>query len=389
MKPRENHSFGSPISVLLIEDNPVDLKVLEGMLSESSQYPSGSVKSATSFRAAQAALKKGGVDVVVLDLNLPDSQGVQTLSKLNEGFPDVAIVVNTGAYEDSLGLTTLGFGAQDFIVKGKYQAYGLNKAIQYAKERKKIELELISAYKNLQETQSHLIQAEKMNTVGRLASGIAHEVKNPLATILFGVAYLHERLKEGDENIALTLRNIKEASQRANEIITDLLDFASISRLNKKMEDVNAIIEKSLELTHHPISRQNVKLVKELDHKLPKTNIDRNRIEQVFVNLILNALNAMPNGGTLKLKSLTAPEKDAVCIEIEDSGDGMPEEALPHIFEPFFTTRRAQGGIGLGLSVVKNIIDMHSGKIEIANRPEGGVRAKVVLKIGGEDGHKP
>jgi len=391
-------NFGEPIRVLLVEDNPVDLKVLERMLLESSLYPPEMVKTTTSFKETIKLLKKEKVDVIVLDLNLPDCQGLETLIQLNQQYPSMAIVVNTGAYEDDVGLKTLGLGAQDFIIKGKYQAYGLNKAIQYAKERKKFELELLNAYKNLQETQSQLIQAEKMNTVGRLASGIAHEVKNPLATILFGIGFLHEKLKDPDENIALTLKSIKDSAQRANDIITDLLDFSSLSKLNTRLEDVNTIIEKSLELTHHPLDKNVIKVVKELMPALPKLEIDCNRIEQVFVNLILNAIHAMPKGGILKIRSYGVSnnqahkaknrnsdlrkEIEAVCIEIEDTGVGIAEDKLPHIFEPFYTTRRAQGGVGLGLSVAKNIIDMHKGQIEIKNRTQGGVCARVVLKIG-------
>lgn len=398
---RISSGFGGPISVLLVEDNPVDLKLLERMLGEQSGAQTNMFKAVSSLKSATDILRKEHIDVVVLDLNLPDSQGLQTLTKINEEFEPVAIVVNTGAYEDDLGLKTLSYGAQDFIVKGKYQSYGLNKAIQYARERKKIELELINAYRSLQEAQAQLIQAEKMNTVGRLASGIAHEVKNPLATILFGVAYLNEKFKNMDENVALTLKNIKEASQRANEIITDLLDFASLSRLNSKFEDVNTVVEKSLELTKHSSSRQGIKIVKELNHSLPQVNIDRNRIEQVIVNLILNALHAMPQGGVLTLRTYLMAEgrslddakgpytADAgVCVEVDDTGIGIPEDKLGQIFDPFFTTRRAQGGVGLGLSVARNIIDMHQGKIQIFNKPQGGVCARVVLKFAGEEGIK-
>ena len=314
-----------------------------------------------------------------------------TLTELNERFPKAAIVVNTGAYEDDVGLKTMGMGAQDFIVKGKYQAYGVNKAIYYARERKRFELELQEAYERLQETQSQLIQAEKMNVVGRLASGVAHEVKNPLATILFGVTYLSEKLNYNDEKISLTLKSLRESANRANEIITDLLDFASLSRLNKKEENINVIIEKAIELISYQITKQKIKLVKEFASPSLLATLDRNRVEQVLVNLFLNAVQAMSQGGELKIKTSlqVSDEKNkdfpagtkVAVVEVEDAGCGIPEENLNKIFDPFFTTKRAVGGVGLGLAVARNIAQMHQGKLSVSNRPQGGVKAILSLKV--------
>lgn len=382
--------FSKPITILIVEDNAVDRKVLEKMISESSGH-SQRIKAADSFKEACAVLEEDNIDVVILDLNLPDSEGIQTLRRLNEKFPKVAIVVNTGAYEDDVGLKTMGLGAQDFIVKGKYQTYGVNKAIYYAKERKRFEVELQEAYERLQEAQSQLIQAEKLNVVGRLASGVAHEVKNPLATILFGVTYLAEKLDQKDEKIALTLNSLRESAKRANEIITDLLDFSSLSRLNRKAEDINTIIEKAVELIAYQIGKQRIKVVKDFAAKLPLVTVDQNRIEQVVVNLLLNAMQAMPEGGQLKITTrqqvISEKRKDFprgtkfVVVEIEDNGCGIPQENLNKIFDPFFTTKRAVGGVGLGLAVARNIVQMHEGRLSIENKSEGGVKATLIFKI--------
>ncbi len=389
--------FSQKLKVLVIEDNAVDRKVLQSMMAEALPNPED-VEYADSLETACKIFDKTLIDVVILDLNLPDSQGLETLIKLNRKYPDVAVVVNTGAYEDDLGLKTMGLGAQDFIVKGKYKAYTLNKAVYYAKERKRFELELVAAYKRLQEAQANLIEAEKMNVVGRLASGIAHEVKNPLATILFGVAYLNERIDAADEKIRMTLTSIKEASNRANDIITDLLDFAGLARLNKRSENINRLIEKALSLTAHQLEKQAVKVVKNFDIRIPDVNVDDNRIEQVLVNLILNAVYAMPLGGELTVKTShavldTASEHlrdykgkeilagtSVVLVEIEDAGTGIPKEMMDKIFDPFFTTRRTKGGVGLGLSVSRNIIEMHDGAMWVENRKEGGVRSGILLK---------
>ncbi len=389
--------YFEPISILIVEDNEIDHKVLEAMLSEAPPLISR-LKTVSSLASAIKSLSSDQFDVVVLDLNLPDSRGQDTLKQLNKMYPDVAIVVNTGAYEDELGVKTLGFGAQDFLVKGKYSTYILNKTLRYAIERKRLEIELKQAYHKLKETQAELIQVEKMKVVGSLASGIAHEVKNPLAIILFGITYLSEQIKPKNKEVQLVFENIKEAIDRANNIISDLLNFSKINHLNKRKEDLNEVIEKSIMLVKHEAERSNVHINKNLDPNLPEVEIDRNRIEQVFINLFLNAIQAMPRGGTIKLKTYSHQiQKNTgemswihdngfkvgqriVIACIEDQGCGIATEKINKVFDPFFTTRPTEGGVGLGLSVSKNIIDIHEGHIAIENQRKGGVRVSLAFK---------
>src|SRR3990167_3649308 len=190
--------FTQPLKILVVEDNAIDRRILETMLHESS-HPVSLLKSTETWAGAIQLLEQHPFDVVILDLNLPDSEGKDTLTSLSARYPEVTIVINTGAYEDELGINTLSYGAQDFLVKGKYTAYVLHKALHYALERKRLERELTAAYQRLQETQAQLLQMEKMKVVGALASGIAHEVKNPLATILYGVTYLRQQLNPADD----------------------------------------------------------------------------------------------------------------------------------------------------------------------------------------------
>jgi len=392
--------FKKPLKVLIVEDTNVDRRMLEAMLSEESNATS-LLKSSTSLAEALSILEQHEFDVVVLDLNLPDSLGENSLKELRERYPKVAIVVNTGAYEDDLGLKTLGWGSQDFLVKGKYNAYVLNKVLHYAVERKRLEDELRNAYKQIKETQAQLIQSEKLKVVGGLASGVAHEVKNPLATILYGITFLDEQLQEKGEKVDCVLKNIKEGVHRANTIITDLLDFSSLTKLKMNLENINQIVEKALSLTGYQLHKDYVKVMKEFDENIPQINVDRNKIEQVFVNLILNAIHAMPRGGTLtvRTRSMTLSEdfkelpwlggrggiyagQQIEVIEVEDTGVGIPEESLDKIFDPFFTSRRTKGGVGLGLSVIRNIMEIHKGYVWVENKAEGkGARAYVVFPV--------
>ena len=366
------------------------------MLSESSSAVSLR-KSTDTLQGAIKLLDEYEFDIVVLDMNLPDSEGEDTLVRLSSKYPEVAIVINTGAYEDEMGLHTLSYGAQDFLVKGKYTAYVLNKALHYALERKRLERELTKAYERIKETQAQLLQMEKMKVVGALASGIAHEVKNPLATILYGVTYLRQQLNPADDKVLAALANMKEAIDRANGTVNDLLNFASTPQLDRKLEDLNALIEKSLSLIHHEIEKKHIEVFKKLDQAIPMITIDRNRIEQVLINLMLNAVQAAGEGGKLEFKTYShalsgAPGdfsfldkrkfkagQTVVVCDIEDNGTGIPADSLSKVFDPFFTTKHDMGGVGLGLSVSKSIMESHDGTIFIENRSSGGARARIIF----------
>jgi PAS domain S-box-containing protein len=238
-------------------------------------------------------------------------------------------------------------------------------------ERKITEERLKIAYNELKATQEQLVQAEKMQLVGRLSSGVAHEVKNPLAIIIQGADFLSKNIASDNEQIQMTLKCIKEAVRRADMIIKGLLDFSSISAINYKPEDINAIITGSLNLVKTEIEKNGIEVIAQLQEGLPLINVDKNKMQQVFINLFLNAVQAMPDGGKLGVASFiegTSAGNTAVIIKINDEGEGISEEVRQKIFEPFVTTKRRQGGTGIGLFIVRNIIKMHGADITIANR---------------------
>lgn len=374
--------FDRPLKVLVVEDNPIDLRLIESMLSDVPQYFSKFTTTGTLTQAKEILLKDD-YDVILLDLNLPDSAGIKTLHDLHAAFPDKTIVVNTGEYEDDLGIRTLSQGAQDFLVKGKYTAYILIKVLHYAAERKKLQDEIAEAYRQLQETQFHLMSSEKMKTVGTIASGIAHEVKNPLATILYGVSFLAEDLKEHTSgDISLVISNIKEAIERADRIISDLLDFSNFQRIEAQPEKINAILEKALTLVGHDVEKNGIYLEEQLGADLPLICVERNRIEQVIINLLLNAVHSISHNKRkgkiiISTRCVRQDSKDKVLLQIEDNGIGIPANNLDKIFEPFYSTRQNVHGLGLGLYVSKIIMDLHAGRIFFENLEKGGVRASL------------
>jgi len=251
----------------------------------------------------------------------------------------------------------------------------------------------------LKQTQLQLIEAVKMETVGRLAAGVAHEVKNPLATILMGIEYLTRHLPPDGNNRGLVLQDMRHAVKRADAVVRGLLDFSTSKSLELNVEDVHAVIEQALALVNIQLTKFHITVVKQLAAELPPVRVDRQKMEQVFVNLFLNAIQAMPDGGALTVRTASqelahsSPEagsrigspfhfgETVVIVEIDDSGTVLPKDKLSKVFDPFFTTKPTGQGTGLGLTVTRNIIELHGGAIEVRNRAEGGVRATVTLKI--------
>jgi signal transduction histidine kinase len=207
------------------------------------------------------------------------------------------------------------------------------------------------------------------------------------------IEYLGNKVSaEHQEIIQLATNNIK----RANSIVGTLLDFSKAKELNMEPEDINLILNDALVLTRYSNVKDKVKVVKEFGRDLPKVLVDRQKMEQVFVNIFLNAMQAMSGEGNIFVRTYLVefnnlPEeakgaindpviKQAVIIEIQDEGVGIPEENMKNVFRPFFTTKGAMMGIGLGLSVVKDIITMHEGYIEIKSQLNKGTKVIVTLR---------
>ena len=263
---------------------------------------------------------------------------------------------------------------------------------------KELNGELLEANESLRAAQEQLIQAEKMESVGRLAAGVAHEVKNPLAMIAMGLEIVSRRAAKDDKKLAETVERMRRGIERAKDIIKGLVDFSSAHQLKLEALDVNEVVEEALSLARYQIEKSGVTIVKEFTPDLPPVSLDATKVEQVLLNLCINAQQAMDGEGILTLRTregvLKGVERDEgarghgamrdgsqfVAIDVLDTGPGIDEEKMAKIFDPFFTTKSTGVGTGLGLSVVRKIVDLHQGMIEIVNRPEGGVRATLTFQ---------
>jgi signal transduction histidine kinase len=219
---------------------------------------------------------------------------------------------------------------------------------------------------NRKRLENIVLQSEKMAAVGQLAGGVAHEINNPLGVILGFAQGVVKRIQPGDP-LEMPLKSIEREALRCKNLVQDLLTFSRIGKTEKEEIDISQTIESSISLILAQSKVRNTELLKELDPNLPKALANKNQIQQVIVNLCNNAMDAMPNGGklTLRTKKSELNGKEAVEIQVQDTGQGIPPEIKSKIFEPFFTTKDIGKGTGLGLSLVYEIVQKHEGQIKV------------------------
>ncbi len=522
-----------PIRVLHIEDNPGDALLLATLL-RSADETGFELAQAERLSSGLARLKAETFDVVMLDMSLPDSFGIDTFKRVRASSALVPVIVLSGLDDEAAAMQTVHAGAQDYLCKDELSERMVTRAIRYAIERHRAEkaleaerrllrslidslpdqiyvkdcdskfvacntavakrmgfetpdeivgktdfdffprplaekfyneeiavlsgmprvnreekvegpegksrwllttkvplydkdrairgmvginrditerkhaedrlvrllADLKKTHEDLKAAQLNLIQAEKMESVGRLAAGVAHEVKNPLAVAVMGLDYLKNTLGRSDAAAAAVLTEIYEAIKRADTVIGGLLDFSRPRTLILKAEDLNELVQQSVQLVRHDLTTKRIRLDKHLADGLPRRKVDGNKFKQVFLNLLLNAIHATPEDGTLTVSTYACkawqlrdagvafppdkfePAAALLAVRVDDTGTGISEEHLSKIFDPYFTTKPAGQGTGLGLGVSRQIVEMHGGVLDIRNRHEGGARAIVAIHAG-------
>jgi signal transduction histidine kinase/putative methionine-R-sulfoxide reductase with GAF domain len=234
---------------------------------------------------------------------------------------------------------------------------------------------------DLRKTEAQLIRSDKLAALGQLAAGIAHEIRNPLTSINILIHSMTENLPSGDSHKE-DLEVIEEEINRINEIVDQFLRFAKPAPPLLEKADLLSVFEETLQLLRPQIEKRRIAVKKEFETLLPPILMDREQMKQVILNLLLNAIQAMPKGGNLKLKGKISEDDEWIILSFQDSGVGIPGEDLNKLFDPFFSTK--EGGIGLGLSIAHRIIDQHHGKIEVESAPGKGTLFTVWLPIHNE-----
>jgi signal transduction histidine kinase len=360
------------IKVLLVEDNPGDSRLIREMLAEA-RGVTFDLEYADRLQGGLEYLGEREIEAVLLDLGLPDSQGLETLSKTYAQAPEVPIVVLTGLNDELLGVEAVNRGAQDYLIKGQVDPNLLVRAILYAIERKRAE-------ERERQLQLQLNLSNRLASLGVMAAGVAHEINNPLASVI-GFAQLLMQ-KDIPEDTREAVKIVNDSAQQVADIIKSLHTFALQQKLDRTNINVNEIIQATLAMRTYPMEASNIRVTTQLAPRLPRTMADDGQLQQVFLNLILNAETEMKSahgGGNLLIKTETIDS--TIRISFTDDGPGIAEANLVHLFDPFFSTREVGKGTGLGLSVCHGIITEHGGTIYVNSELGKGTTFTVELPI--------
>ena len=257
---------------------------------------------------------------------------------------------------------------------------------------------LLETQQELLNAHESLAKADRLESVGRLAAGVAHEVKNPLTIIRLGTDYLAKQFpQKGSQEV---LDDVRAAIDRAEHVIRDLLEFSRQKAVARRPTSIDDVIDNAIDLIKHETDGRNIAIIRNRDDAMPMIYADPERLVQVFINLISNAAQAIGRNGSIEIveRSMRLSEQDlkrvgtsmlkigepVVTVDIRDNGPGVSSEHENKLFEPFFTTKPQGEGSGLGLAVARNIVIMHEGSISISNRPEGGASALLMFRVAGE-----
>ncbi|MEM7699469.1 MAG: hybrid sensor histidine kinase/response regulator [Verrucomicrobiota bacterium] len=381
------------ISILVIEDNPADIRLIEEHLISISHEFDYQLSSVESLGEALDHLAKSPVDIILTDLNLPDSEGSESVNELISRFPEIPTVVLSGLADEEQAVKLVGAGAQDYLRKDEISGSTLRRTIRHSLERfaiasrlREVSLDLEKQNLDLVQSQRRLIRAEKMRTIGHLASGLAHEVKNPLAIIQLGLDKLEGQIARGYEPIKPeTLDRMQTALQRADQVIGELLSFGSELDGHIATCHLSDAIDSAIALVGPKLKANEIELDRIVSED-PPIRIDRNKVEQAIINLILNSINELgeiPVDGFIRVQMLVQKEADTqwANILVEDNGRGIPDEDLSKVTEAFVTNRADCGGTGLGLTVVSQIASLHHGDLTLSRSDLGGLKAALSIPL--------
>ena len=362
-----------PIRVLLVEDDPVDAYLLRRTVAEAGTQLE--LEHVNRLDRAFERLKAEHFDVMLLDLYLPDGQGIETLVRALRHCPTVPIVVLTGLNDEALAIQAVQEGAQDYLVKGSADKNLLVRAVRYASERKRLE--------------QQLLQSQKMEAVARLAGGVAHDFNN-LLQVITGYAQMLLAGLGANDPVRYDLEEILKSSDKAAVLTNQLLAFSRRQVVQPKILDLNALVENAAEKLRGSIG-DNVKLVTVFGPDVAKVKADPAQIEQVVTNLCAQAHEAMPQGGTLTVETMNVSLADDyirvhkgvapghyVMLAITDTGGGIDQETQAHLFEPFFSKGPGKSA-GLRLSTVYGIVKQSGGDIWVYSEPGLGTTFKIYL----------
>ena len=236
---------------------------------------------------------------------------------------------------------------------------------------------LLRDLREIRDLQEKVRRSERLASLGRLAAGVAHEIRNPLSSIRGFAQFFQNRFKGQEKEQEYASVMVREVD-RLNRVITELLDFARPKEPHRELHSAGEILEQTLKLLESELAKKNIAVEKNLGASLPRILVDRDQLSQAFLNLLLNALESMEGAGKIRI-SMESGGAEVLAISISDTGRGIPKEDLERVFEPFFSTKRK--GTGLGLAIVHQIVESHKGEIQVESREGQGATFRITLPI--------
>jgi len=329
--------------------------------------------------------------LVLLDYMMPVMDGLTALAKIRERHPDTYVIMFTGKGSEEVAVSLMKAGASDYLQKPfsnislleridnvlQLRKVGMeNRRLLEEQERLRHEIEgwnreleyrVKQKTKALERAHAEILQVEKLAALGHISAGLAHEIRNPLNSINLFSQLIKTSLNENPEQLEY-LENIADEVERIDNILIQMLASSKVSESQRQPIRLKDCLMRVLDLCDAQISAQGVAVKLEIDKEIPLFNADEIEIEQIFSNLIGNALFEMPSGGTLTVKFFTADGR--LRIEVSDTGKGILPEDVARVFDPFFTTK--EKGTGFGLSVVLRIVNGYGGRIDVESPESGG-----------------
>jgi two-component system cell cycle sensor histidine kinase/response regulator CckA len=371
----------APLRVLLVEDDDSYASMLHTMIGGEGPL---ALERVSTLRDAATVINDKEIDAILLDLGLPDSVGLDTVDRLRALVGErIPIVVLTSRDDVDIGVQAVHRGAQDYLLKSSTDVQLLSRSLRYARERADWRRAMV-------EREAELRQAHKMEAVGRLAGGVAHDFNNVL-TAIFGYTDLLLEQFTDDDPRREDVMEIRRSAERAASLTRQLLAFSRKQMMQPKVLNLNEVIDSLSKLLERLIG-EDVILKMEAGADLWSVRADPGQIEQVLMNLVANARDAMPEGGRLTIgtTNVVVEHEDQrnrpglrpgayVTITVCDTGDGVPAHIREHVFEPFFTTKEQGKGTGLGLATVYGIVKQNAGGVYVDSEVGEGTRFVIYL----------
>jgi len=357
---------------LILEDVETDVELIMDQIKEAGI--NCSFKSTDNERDFKKLIDEFKPDLVLSDYSLPAYDGMSALSYILKTSPNLPVIIVTGSINEETAVSCMKSGAADYILKDNMSRLGL--AVLAALEKKTLKMQII--------------QAQKMEAIGTLAGGIAHDFNNLLGIIIGYSENMLNKLDKEDEMYKFT-SNIKEAGMRGAELTDQLLSFSRKQVIQTELISINTVIEETEKMLGQLLG-EDIELISQLEPKLWFVEADRGQINQIVMNLSINARDAMTAGGKIVMRTdnITIDKEycnkfpyaipgEFICMSVEDEGSGMDHETMSHIFEPFFTTKGTGRGTGLGLSVIYGIVKQHGGWVNVESVVGRGSTFRVFL----------